>query len=228
MGFDPAEDRVNSDHEIRAAQRRVIAAGDDARREVAKNLHDGAQQDFVTVVINLQLAQLSWDSDAARARMLVQSALDHARLGVKGLRQLVDGIHPLILTNRGLGAAVEAFAGRLPLPVRLVALPPERFDAGIEVGLYFMVAEALTNTVKHSEASLATVSFELDSAQLAVEVTDDGVGGADFSSGTRGLTGLADRIGALGGTLSLASEPGAGTVVRASVPLAAGPQPTLM
>jgi signal transduction histidine kinase len=213
---------------IRAAQRRVIEAGDEVRRQVSHDLHDGAQQDFVTVVINLQLAQQSWESDSEGARALVNSAVDHAKLGVQGLRQLVDGIHPLILTNRGLGAAVEAFAGRLPLPVRLVDLPPGRFDPAVEVGLYFVVSEALTNSVKHAEASLATVRFVLGPDQLAVEVGDDGVGGAELSGGSRGLAGLADRIGALHGTLTVTSEAGSGTLVRASVPLGKQGQPTLM
>jgi signal transduction histidine kinase len=204
---------------LHLAQRRVIEAGDEARSQVSQDLHDGAQQDLVTVVINLQLALQNWEGDPEEARALVSSAIAHAKLGVQGVRQLVDGIHPLILTSRGFGAAVEAFAGRLPLPVRLSALPAGRFDPGVEVALYFLVAEALTNSVKHASASLATVRFEQSPEQLVVEVGDDGVGGAELSGGTRGLTGLEDRIGALGGTLSVTSEVGAGTLVRASVPL---------
>ena len=213
---------------LHATQRRVIVAGDEARRQVSHDLHDGAQQDFVTVVINLQLALQKWQADPEAARALVASAIDHAKLGVQGLRQLVDGIHPLILTSRGLGAAIEAFADRLPLPVRLTELPSRRFDSGVEVALYFLVAEALTNSVKHASASLATVRFELGPDQLAVEVRDDGVGGAELSEETHGLTGLADRIGALDGTLTVASEVGAGTLVRASVPVRRQGQAMLM
>jgi signal transduction histidine kinase len=204
---------------LHLAQRRVIEAGDEARSQISQDLHDGAQQDLVTVVINLQLALQNWEGDPEEARSLVSSAIAHAKLGVQGVRQLVDGIHPMVLTSRGLGAAVEAFAGRLPLPVRLSALPDGRFDPGVEVALYFLVAEALTNSVKHASASLATVRFEQGPEQLVVEVGDDGVGGAELSGGTRGLAGLGDRIGALGGTLSVRSEVGAGTLVRARLPL---------
>ena len=204
---------------LHAAQRRVIEAGDEARRQVSHDLHDGAQQDLVTVVINLQLALQKWEAAPEDARALVSSAMDHAKLSVQGLRQLVDGIHPPILTARGLGAAVEAFAGRLPLAVRLRELPSRRFDSGLEVALYFLVAEALTNCVKHASASRATVRFEETPEQLAVEVGDDGVGGAELSGDAHGLTGLADRIGALDGTFTVTSEVGTGTLVRASVPL---------
>jgi signal transduction histidine kinase len=213
---------------LHLAQRRVIGAADEARSQVSHDLHDGAQQDLVTVVINLQLALQKWEGDPEDARALVSSAVAHAKLGVQGLRQLVDGIHPLILTSRGLGAAVEAFAARLPLPVRLSELPEGRFDPGVEVALYFLVAEALTNSVKHASASLATVRFEQSPEQLVVEVGDDGVGGAELSGRTRGLTRLGDRIGALGGTLSVTSEVGAGTLVRASLPLRNQGPPTLM
>lgn len=219
---------VSDRHAVHEAQRRVIKAGDEARRQVSHDLHDGAQQDFVTVVINLQLALQKWEADPEAARALVASAMDHTKLGVQGLRQLVDGIHPLTLTSRGLGAAIEGFAGRLPLPVRLTELPSRRFDSGVEVALYFLVAEALTNSVKHASASLATVRFEVGPDQLAVEVRDDGVGGAELSEETHGLTGLADRIGALDGTLTVTSEAGAGTLVRASVPLRRQGQATLM
>jgi signal transduction histidine kinase len=212
---------------LHVAQRRVIEAGDEARSQVSHDLHDGAQQDFVTVVINLQLALQKWEGDPEEARALVSSATAHAKLGVQGLRQLVDGIHPLILTSRGLGAAVEAFAARLPLPVRLSELPEGRFDPGVEVALYFLVAEALTNSVKHASASLATVRFEQSPEQLVVEVGDDGVGGAELSGETRGLTRLGDRIGALDGTLSVTSEVGAGTLVRASLPFRNQGPPTL-
>ena len=213
---------------LHATQRRVIVAGDEARRQVSHDLHDGAQQDLVTVVINLQLALQKWEAAPEDARALVSSAVDHAKLGVQGLRQLVDGIHPPILTSRGLGAAVEAFAGRLPLPVRLTELPSRRFDSGLEVALYFLVAEALTNSVKHASASLATVRFELSA-------------GSTCSGGSRRR---GRRSGAVGGNpwpdracgqdrgagrnTDRASEAGAGTLVRASVPLRRQGQATLM
>jgi PAS domain S-box-containing protein len=206
--------------EARAAQRRIIEAGDAARRRVTQDLHDGAQQDLATVFINLQLAQQKWSSDPDEARQLVDKAADHAKLGVTELRELVAGIHPLILSSRGLGAAVAAFAGRLTLPIKLIDLPEQRLPPELESSLYFFVTEALTNVVKHARASLASVRFEVNGAFLALEVADDGIGGAELSSAGRGLGGLHDRVGALNGVLSLTSEPGQGTLVRAEIPVA--------
>ena len=205
--------------EARSAQRRVIEAADAARRQVTRDLHDGAQQRFVNVVVNLQLAQRKWAADPREARELLDAAAEQAKVGIDELRELAAGIHPTLLTTRGLRAAVEGLADRLPLPVDPLEVSPERFPAAIEASVYFLVSEALTNVVKHSRATRAGVSIAAVDGRLTVEVTDDGVGGADRSAG-RGLAGLADRVAALEGTLAIRSEPAAGTTLRAEVPLA--------
>jgi signal transduction histidine kinase len=206
--------------EARAAQRRTIEAADAARRQVTRDLHDGAQQQFVNVVINLQLSRQKWDSDPDRARELLDSAAEQAKAGIDELRELAAGIHPAILTNRGLGAAVEALAARLPIPVSPLELRVERLPAAIEASVYFFVSEALTNIVKHARAESASLRLSTEPGALTVEVVDDGVGGADLAGGS-GLPGLADRIAALDGELTVRSDPGEGTTLRARLPLRA-------
>jgi signal transduction histidine kinase len=196
-----------------------MAAADAARRRLSQDLHDGVQQDLVTVVVSLQLAQQAWEDDPARARELLDISTEHAKLAVSQLRELSAGIHPAILSHRGLGAAVEALASRLPLPVSVEQAPHERFDRAVEAGLYFLISETLTNVVKHSGASAATVRFEQTEDTLAVVIADDGIGGAAPSATGSGLAGLYDRVAALDGSLVLDSEPGNGTCVRAAVPL---------
>jgi PAS domain S-box-containing protein len=205
--------------EARAAQRRTIEAADTARRRVTRDLHDGAQQELVNVVINLQLAQAKWDSDPERARELVDAAAEQAQASVASLRELAAGIHPTILTNRGLQAAIEALADRLPLLVRPLQVLPERLPATIEASVYFFVSEALTNVVKHAQASSASVRATAEAGTLTVEVSDDGVGGADPHAAGSGLSGLGDRVAALDGSFDVLSEAGAGTTLRAVIPL---------
>jgi PAS domain S-box-containing protein len=212
---DIAEARAS---EARAAQRRTMEAADAARRQVTRDLHDGAQQQFVNVVINLQLAQQKWGSDPDRARELLDAAAQQAKTGVEELRELAAGIHPALLTTRGLLGALEALADRLPIPVEPLEVPPQRFPAAIEASVYFLVSEALTNVVKHARATSARVRIATDPDRLIVEVSDDGIGGADPSPG-HGLAGLADRVAALEGKLTVHSEPSAGTTVRAELPL---------
>jgi signal transduction histidine kinase len=210
--------------ELMASRARTVVAADSARRQLARDLHDGAQQDLVNVVINLQLAQQTWREDPSRARELTDRAAGQAQAGVDSLRELAAGIHPEILTSRGLAAAIEALAERLPVPVSTKGLADQRLAQEIEAGIYFFVAEALTNVVKHAGAQSAEVQLEIGAEALTVEVSDDGVGGAQLDSAGSGLTGLVDRIGALDGTLNLDSRPGEGTVLRAVVPLAGGDQ----
>ena len=210
--------------ELSAARRRVIEAADAERRRVTRDLHDGAQQDLVTVITNLQLAEHKW-ADPVRARELVDAALAAADRGLRGLRDLAAGMHPALLTTRGLAAAVESLARRMPLPVELTELPSRRLPAEVEASVYFFVSEALTNVVKHAQASYATVRMTVGEDRLRVEVADDGIGGASFESGGSGLAGLADRIAALEGQLDLSSEPGSGTTLHATVPLEGRSQP---
>jgi PAS domain S-box-containing protein len=205
--------------ELRAARRRVIEAGDAARARLERDLHDGAQQQFVSAILNLQLAERLAAAQPEKARELRALAIELANAGLAELRRLASGIHPAILTDRGLGPAVQALASRLPLPVEVVDTPAERLPAPVEASVYFVVSEALTNTVKHACANLATVRIATENGGLVVEVSDDGVGGAASADGS-GLRGLGDRVGALDGALELQSPPGAGTLLRARIPLA--------
>jgi PAS domain S-box-containing protein len=203
-----------------AARRRVIAAADVARAGVTRDLHDGAQQQFINTVLNLQLAQEKWSSAPERAQELVELALKEAQVGIDGLRDLAAGIHPAILTNRGLAAAIEALAVRLPLPVDL-DVEEGRLAQQVEASVYFFCSEALTNIVKHAQASLARVAITRGDALLTVEIRDDGIGGAVPRPQSSGLLGLHDRIASLDGELEISSPSGEGTILRARIPLLA-------
>jgi PAS domain S-box-containing protein len=204
--------------ELIAARRRVIAAADTARARLTQDLHDGAQQQFVNTVLNLQLAQEKWSSAPERAHELVELAVGEAQTGIEGLRELAAGIHPAILTNRGLPAALHALVARLPVRVEL-DVAEGRLPDRIEASVYFFCSEALTNVMKHAQASAAGVVIARDNAQLAVEVRDDGIGGATPGAGGSGLLGLHDRIAALDGKLEISSPSGEGTLLRARIPL---------
>jgi PAS domain S-box-containing protein len=204
--------------ELRVARRRIIEAADAARAQLERDLHDGAQQQFVSAMLQLQLAERRAETDPEAARKLRTQALEQARTGVDELRRLAAGIHPAILADRGLGPAVEALASRLPLPVSVVRTPDVRLPTAVEASVYFFVSEALTNVVKHADARSATVSIGAVNGALTVEVGDDGVGGARAAGGS-GLRGLGDRVGALDGTLEVESPPGGGTLLRAWIPL---------
>jgi signal transduction histidine kinase len=203
--------------ELVASRARIVTAADDARRRLARDLHDGAQQRLVSAVISLQLAERSFEQDPASTKRLVHEALGHARDGLADLRELAAGVHPSILTNRGLQAAIDALARRSITPVS-VDVPDERYPAHVEATSYFVVAEALTNAAKHAQATRIAVSAHTDARTLVIDVQDDGVGGADPCGG--GLQGLRDRVEALAGTLVLASSPELGTHLHATLPLA--------
>lgn len=211
--------------ELVAARRRVIEAGDAARRRLTRDLHDGAQQDLVNLLLNLQLAQDKWADDPLTVRELLDHAATEAQASLDELRDLAAGIHPEILTDWGLAAAAEGLAERLPLPVKTQGLPEQRLPQEIEASIYFFVSEALTNVVKHAKASSARVEASLEDERLTVEVSDDGVGGAQAIAAGSGLVGLGDRIAALDGTLTITSEPGQGTTLHAVVPLGSRFQP---
>ena len=204
--------------QLAASRARILNAGYEERRRLGRDLHDGAQQELVNVVIDLQLAQKRWSGEPERARGLVDAALEHARAAIDDLRELAAGIHPAVLTDRGLGAALETLAGRSRVPVELDADLDRRLPMPVETTAYFVVAEALTNVGKYAQASRAAVAARLVGERLEVEVRDDGVGGADAAAGT-GLRGLADRVSALQGTLRVHSPPQGGTLVRAEIPL---------
>ena len=201
---------------LRSSQARIIAAADAERRRLERDLHDGAQQRLVAVALQLRMAcdRLERGDDALD---LVTVAADEARTAIGELRDLARGIHPAVLTERGLEAALRDVVARAPLPVDLIEAPAERFPSTIEATAYFVVSEALTNVAKYAAASRASVRAWRDGDALCVEVCDDGRGGADASRGS-GLRGLLDRVGALNGTLTVLSPVGEGTRIRASLP----------
>jgi signal transduction histidine kinase len=202
--------------ELRASRFRLVETADVERRRLERNLHDGAQQRLVALSLSLALAEREFASDPAVIGLLERTRSDLAD-ALAELRELARGIHPSLLTDRGLKAALEALANRALVPVELVALPDERLPDGVEAAAYYLVAEALTNVAKYAQASTATVRVVRDNGHVIVEVNDDGIGGADSHRGS-GLRGLADRVEALDGRLELHSPPGAGTRIRAEIP----------
>jgi PAS domain S-box-containing protein len=213
---DVAQAREN---EARAAQRRIVEAGYAARRQVTRDLHDGAQQKLVGLVINVELAREMTAPESKRARELLETATQQARGAINDLRQLAGGIHPTLLSTRGLHAAVEALAEQAPLPVEPMDVPDRRFAPVVESTVYFLISEALTNVAKHAQATSAAIHIGVAAESLTVEVRDDGVGGVAARPDGSGLSGLADRVGAVGGTLTVESPRGAGTTLRANIPL---------
>jgi signal transduction histidine kinase len=206
-------------YELIASRARIVAAADEARRRLQRDIHDGAQQRLVTSLIHLQLADERMGGNPAAAHRDVRAALQSSKQGLEELRQLVAGLHPTILTTGGLGAALDALASMSALPVTVDA-PDARYPAELEVAIYFLVGEALANVGKHAHASSAEVVVVEDATKLSVAVRDDGVGGAVMDAGS-GLRGLQDRVVALGGSLSVDSRRGEGTRVWAALPLPA-------
>ena len=204
--------------QLSGSSARIVDAADAERRRIERDLHDGAQQRLVALSLNLGLARSKLDSDPAGARETIEAAHEEARLALEELRELARGIHPSVLTDRGLRAALEALASRSAVPVELHMELPERLPDRLEATAYFVVSEALANVAKYAHASHASVSVRREEGQALVEVRDDGVGGADPSGGS-GLSGLADRVTAAGGRIELASPPGEGTLLRAELPL---------
>jgi len=202
--------------QLAASRARVLSAADDARRQVVRDLHDGAQQRLVHTVITLKLAERALRTDPAGAAPLVAQALQHAEDSNAELRELAHGLLPSVLTLGGLRAGVDAVAERLNLPVA-ADITATRLTPEIEASAYFIVAEALTNVVKHAQATRADVCADVADGTLRLEVRDDGVGGADPAG--HGLLGIGDRVAALGGRLRIDSPPGAGTVLAAELPL---------
>ena len=200
-----------------ASRARLVKAGDVQRRRLERNLHDGAQQRLVSVALTLRLARARLTSDADAAAALLDQAARELDTGLMELREIARGLHPAILSDRGLRQALETLAARLPVPVDIDA-PEERLPEDVEATVYYIVAEALTNVARHAEADHARVSIRRSDGLLRCEVADDGRGGADLDRGT-GILGLRDRAEAAGGTLSLVSPPGRGTVVTATVPV---------
>ena len=211
-----AELRAKVD-ELRTSRSRLVEVGMKQRQRLERDLHDGAQQRLVSLALSLRLAQERIGSDPVQAEHLLERSRKELDEALSELRELARGIHPAVLSDRGLAAAVEALAHRAPVPVELGELYPQRVPEQVELAAYFVVAEALTNVAKYAAADAAAVAVRRHNGQLTVEVSDDGVGGADADQGT-GLRGLAARLEAIEGSLEVDSPPGGGTTVRASIP----------
>ncbi|HEY7792428.1 MAG TPA: PAS domain S-box protein [Gaiellaceae bacterium] len=214
--------RKQQEEEVRKSRARIVQAADDARRVLERNLHDGAQQRLVALSLSLRLAQARLETEPDEANRLLDAAREELSRAIEDLRELARGIHPAILTDRGLDAALVALSLRSPIPVS-VDVPEERLPGPVEAAAYYVIAESLTNVAKYAQASAATVRVTCENGHAVVEVRDDGIGGADAATGT-GLRGLADRVEALAGSLDVDSPVGGGTLVRADIPLQSGAQ----
>ncbi|HEX7345718.1 MAG TPA: histidine kinase [Candidatus Limnocylindrales bacterium] len=199
--------------EVRASRARIVEAGDTERRRIERDLHDGAQQRLVALALRLQTARAT----TVGAGELLDQATAELQAAVAEVRDIGRGLHPPILTERGLGAALEALAERASTPIRITA-SDDRYPASVEAAAYFVAAEALTNVDRYASAASASMTISADERTLTIEIADDGVGGADPAKGS-GLRGLVDRVAALGGELTVSSSPGGGTTVRAEIPL---------
>jgi PAS domain S-box-containing protein len=217
-GVDVSE-RRHQEEELRRSRARIVEAEAAERRRLERNLHDGAQQRLVSLSLALRLAQAKLSSDPRGAAEIIGNASAELTQALEDLRELARGIHPAVLTDRGLAAALEALSTRATLPVEIAALPDGRLPDPVEAAAFYVVSEALTNVAKYAQASFARVSVTCDDGHAIVEVADDGVGGADAGLGT-GLRGLADRVDALDGNLVIESVPGEGTRILAVIPLA--------
>jgi signal transduction histidine kinase len=209
---------VRAREEMRAASARIVRAADEARAKLERNLHDGAQQRLVAVLISLRMATAKLPASPDEARGLVLTATAELQHAFDELRELARGIHPSVLTERGLGPALELLAERAPLRVAVAHELDERLPPPVEAAAYFVVAESLTNIAKHADATAVEVRVSRRNGVARVEVVDDGVGGADASQGS-GLRGLADRVEALDGRLHIVSPVDAGTRIWAEIPV---------
>jgi PAS domain S-box-containing protein len=205
-------ERVRAERELRTSRARVVEVADAERRRIQRNLHDGAQQRITSVLLYLGRIRAS----AGEPSPLLDTAIDELAAALDDIRELARGLHPAVLSERGLGPALEALVMRLPLPVRLEALPDRRLPEPVEAAAFFVVAEALANVHKHAGAARVVVRAAADAARLDVSVADDGAGGADPQG--HGLRGLADRVEAVGGALTVESPSGGGTRLRAVIP----------
>ncbi|MEA2401114.1 MAG: hypothetical protein QOK00_1517 [Thermoleophilaceae bacterium] len=203
--------------ELRASRQRMLTIGLEERRRLERDLHDGAQQRLVSMALNMRLARGRLRDDPGGAEALLEGAGEELEAALEELRELARGIHPAVLSDRGLDTALETLARRAPVPVELERLPNERLPEPVELAAYFVVAEALTNVAKYAGASHATVNVERVNGRVVVQVADDGIGGADPEAGT-GLRGLADRLAVIEGRLEIDSPPGQGTTITAKIP----------
>ena len=203
----------------RMRRRLTVEAAENERRRIERDLHDGAQQRLVSLAMNLGMARKKFATDPAAAEQLLAEAHGEAKQALGELRTLARGIHPAVLTDRGLDAALSALAGRAGVPVEVDIAISRRLPTPVESAAYFVVSEALTNVTRHAAATRATVSVSEGTGEVVVEIVDDGVGGADPAAGT-GLAGLASRVDSIDGHLVVDSPPGGPTTIRAELPCA--------
>jgi signal transduction histidine kinase len=206
--------------ELTASRKRIVAAADDARRRIERDLHDGAQQRLVSLGLEMRSAEASVPAELPAFK----GQLSHFITGLAGvsedLQEIARGIHPAILSRGGLGPALKTLARRSAVPVELDVDVDRRLPDAVEVAAYYIVAETLTNAAKHAQASEVTVRVEAEGTNLHLSIRDDGIGGADTARGS-GLTGLVDRVEALGGKMTISSQPGCGTSFAVKIPLEA-------
>ena len=203
--------------ELQASRSRLVQATDSERRRIERDLHDGTQQRLVSIAMSLGLLESKLPSEAADVQPLVHETREALAVALRELRELTHGINPPLLTERGLGAALDELCRRAGLPTQLDAAIEQRLPNQIESAAYFMASEALTNAAKHSHGTGVRIVAAVDGRTLTVEVADDGIGGATTTGGS-GLRGLADRVEALGGRFTVSSPPGRGTTLRAEIP----------
>jgi signal transduction histidine kinase len=204
--------------QLTASRARIVEASLAERRRLERNLHDGAQQRLVTLAVNLRVAQERLREDPEAAAAMLAGVGEDLKRALEELRELARGLHPAVLSDRGLGPALRSLADRFPFPVELSGVPELRLARGVEAAVYYVVAESLTNAAKHASATEARIAIATADDEVVVEIGDDGSGGARMEGGS-GLRGLADRIEALGGRFELESPAGGGTVVRAALPV---------
>jgi signal transduction histidine kinase len=214
-----AQALANADayRKLATSRARIVEAADIERRRLERNLHDGAQQRLVSLAIQLRILKATLREDPASAESLLAGADTELGRAIDELRELARGIHPAVLTDRGLAAALHSLAERAPVPVEFSRIPDGRLPASVEAAIYYLVAEAITNVAQYAQATRASVAVERSNGIATVVVSDDGVGGAEPVHGS-GLVGLADRVEALGGRLHVESPPGRGTCLTAEIP----------
>ena len=203
--------------DLRASRARIVEAAETERRRIERNLHDGAQQRLISIAMALALAERRLEEDPDAAKPILNEARDDLASALQELRELSHGIHPALLTERGLAAALGELPLRTPVPIALELSIGERLPVQVEATAYYVVSEAVANVTKYAHATAVRVRVDRVDGRAVVEVADDGIGGADRSRGS-GLRGLADRVEALGGRFALVSPAGQGTVVRAEIP----------
>jgi PAS domain S-box-containing protein len=203
--------------DLRTSRARLVKTGDEQRRRLERNLHDGAQQRLVSLALTLKLALGKLEEDPVATKRLLTAGAQELDDALLELRELARGLHPLILSDQGLAPALRMFTDRIPIAIEL-DVPEERFDPAVEATVYYIVMESLANAAKHAQATKVTVSVRRDGDALRVEIVDDGIGGAEPAIGT-GILGLRDRAEAIGGSLVVISPPGRGTSVTGVLPL---------